>query len=131
MARRVGLILLAVFYLLAGIGHLIFTDAMVRITPSWVPIPRAVVIATGFCELIGVAGLLMPRWRKAAGWAFALYALCVFPANVNHAMIDLGRGTGLPVWYHVPRLLLQPAIIWWALWASGAVQRRSGGGSLH
>jgi uncharacterized membrane protein len=119
--RRAARLLLAAFYAIAGIGHLVFTDAMVRITPDWVPLARAVVIGTGLCELLGAAALLTRRWRVVAGWAFALYALCVFPANVNHAIIDLSAGTGLPVWYHVPRLLLQPLIIWWALWASGAM----------
>jgi uncharacterized membrane protein len=102
----------------------VFTDAMVRVTPDWVPMARAVVIATGLCELAGAAGLLTRRWRVAAGWAFALYALCVFPANVKHAMLDLGSGTGLSWWYHGPRLLAQPLVVWWALWASGAVRGR-------
>lgn len=119
--RRVARWLLAAFYALAGVGHLVFVDAMVRITPDWVPLAREVVIATGLCELVGAGALLTSRWRVAAGWAFALYALCVWPANFNHAAIDLGRGSGLPIWYHLPRLVLQPAIIWWALWASGAV----------
>ena len=48
----------------------------------------------------------------------ALYAVCVFPANIKHAIDDLSSGTGLPIWYHAPRLLLQPLIVWWALWAS-------------
>lgn len=121
--RRIARLLLAAFYALAGVAHLIFTDAMVRITPTWVPMAHAVVLATGVCELLGAYGLLTRRWRVAAGWAFAIYALCVYPANVNHAMIDLRSGTGLSAWYHVPRLLLQPLIIWWALWASGAVRR--------
>ncbi len=121
--RWLARVTLAACYALAGAGHLAFTDAMVRITPDWVPMAREVVIATGLCELIGAAALLTRRWRVAAGWAFAIYALCVFPANIKHAMIDLSGGTGLSAWYHVPRLLLQPAIIWWSLWASGAVRR--------
>lgn len=123
MARRMARWLLAAFYTVAGVGHLVFTGAMVRITPGWVPMAREIVVVTGLCELAGAVGLLTKRWRIAAGWAFALYALCVFPANVNHAILDLRAGTGLPIWYHLPRLLLQPAIIWWALWASGAVVR--------
>ena len=71
---------------------------------------------------MGAAALVTHRWRRAAGWALAAYALCVWPANAHHAIIDLSRGTGLPIWYHAPRLALQPAIIWWALWASGAVR---------
>lgn len=117
--RRIARWLLAVFYGLAGVGHLLATDAMVRIVPRWVPWPREVVIATGLMELAGAAALLTVRWRTTAGWAFAAYALCVWPANFVHAMHDLGSGTGLGWWYHYPRLALQPAIIWWALWASG------------
>lgn len=123
--RRVARWLLIAFYAVAGVAHLTFaTDAMVRIVPAWVPLPHAVVIATGLCELAGAAGLTTSRWRRAAGWALAAYAVCVWPANVVHAMHDLGRGTGLGWWYHYPRLALQPAIIWWTLWASGAVARR-------
>ncbi|WP_174286489.1 DoxX family protein [Sphingomonas bacterium] len=122
--RTIARWLLASFYAVAGVGHLLATDAMVRIVPDWVPFPHAVVIATGVCELAGVVALLTPRWRRLAGWAFAAYAVCVYPANVKHAIHDLGTGTGLPIWYHGPRLLLQPLIVWWALWASGAVTLR-------
>jgi uncharacterized membrane protein len=121
-ARRVARWLLVAFYGVAGVGHLIFTDAMVRIVPSWVPQPQAVVIATGLCELAGAAALTTRRWRVAAGWALGAYALCVWPANFVHAAHDLGNGRGLGWWYHYPRLAMQPAIIWWALWASGAIR---------
>jgi uncharacterized membrane protein len=109
------------FYGLAGIGHLVFDEAMMRIVPAFVPSPRAVVLATGLLELAGAIALARPRWRTAAGWGFAAYALCVWPANLQHAMLDLSVGSGLPLAYHAPRLLLQPLIIWWALWASGAI----------
>jgi len=123
--RWVARWLLTVFYALAGVGHFHFTAAMVRIVPGWVPQPRMIVIATGVCELVGAAALMTDRWRRAAGWALGAYALCVWPANVQHTVQDLSRGTGLPIWYHAPRLVLQPLIIWWALWASGAVRINS------
>jgi uncharacterized membrane protein len=122
--RRITRLLLIIFYCTAGVAHLVFTDAMVRIVPPWIPQPKLVVLATGVAEIAGALGLVTVRWRHAAGWSLAAYALCVWPANVQHAIIDLGTGTGLPVAYHVPRLLLQPFIIWWALWASGAVTDR-------
>ena len=73
---------------------------------------------TGVAELLGAAGLLIPQLRKAAGVGLALYALCVWPANVKHALDALEPGGGLPLsWlYHGPRLLLQPVIIWACLW---------------
>lgn len=123
VARRTARWLLILFYGFAGVGHFVFADAMVRIVPRMVPAPRLVVIATGLCEIAGALALAgrAPRWRHAAGWALAAYALCVWPANGVHALHDLGHGTGLGWWYHGPRLVAQPAIIWWALWASGAV----------
>jgi uncharacterized membrane protein len=119
--RAIARWLLIVFYGVAGVAHLIVTDAMVAIVPRFVPFPREIVILTGVCELAGAIGLMTTRWRVAAGWGLAAYALCVWPANVQHAIHDLGNGTGLSIWYHGPRLALQPVIIWWALWASGAI----------
>ena len=121
--RRIGLVLLILFYAAAGIMHFVAIDAMTGIVPPWVPYPRAVVIVTGVCELVGAVALVHPGTRAAAGVAFALYALCVWPANMQHAIRDLGAGTGLSIWYHAPRLALQPLIIAWALWASGALRR--------
>ena len=129
--RTIARWLLIAFYGLAGIAHLRSTDAMVKITPAWVPYPHAVVIATGLCELAGAVALMTTAWRRAAGWAFAAYAVCVYPANVQHAIQDLGSGTGLPIWYHAPRLLLQPVIIWWALWATRIVDWPFGRGRTY
>ena len=63
----------------------------------------------------------LPALRRAGGIGLALYALCVWPANVNHMLIDLARtdGGGLPLAYHLPRLAAQPLLIWAALWAAG------------
>lgn len=119
--RRHARWLLIAFYAVAGVAHLIVTDAMVRITPVLVPHPHAVVVMTGLCELAGVIGLASRRWRIAAGWALAAYAVCVFPANIKHLIHDLGGHTGLSIWYHGPRMVAQPIIVWWALWASGAI----------
>ncbi|UVO49322.1 DoxX family protein [Sphingomonas sp. SUN019] len=119
--RAVARWLLIAFYGVAGVAHLIVTDAMVAIVPRLVPFPREIVILTGLCEMAGAIGLMTMRWRVAAGWGLAAYALCVWPANMQHAIHDLGAGTGLSIWYHAPRLALQPVIIWWALWASGAI----------
>ena len=126
-ARQIGRWLLALFYALAGVAHFMVTDTFARIVPAWVPgSPREWVIGTGVAELLGAIGLLTRKWRLAAGWALAAYAVCVFPANVKHAMLDLawlgGSGTGAPWAYHVPRLLMQPLLVAWALWAVGAVR---------
>jgi uncharacterized membrane protein len=120
LRRRIALYVLALAYLIAGIAHLRSPAGFVAITPSWVPHPAQVILLTGLDELAGAIGLTIPPLRRAAGIGLALYALCVWPANINHALnhIPLG-GMQLGWWYHGPRLVLQPVIIWWALWASG------------
>ena len=120
-ARR----LLAAVFLGAGVLHLTVPGPFVRIMPHWVADPARVVALTGVAELLGAAGLMIPRLRVVAGWALAAYAVCVYPANVQHAMNFMASGTGQGAhlgWaYHGPRLLFQPVIVWWCLWASTAV----------
>lgn len=115
--------LLAVFYGIAGAAHLAIPKPFLAITPGWVAYPRAVIILTGICELAGAIGLLVPRLRRMVGIGLALYAICVFPANIKHA-IDSLSGATPSIWqwlYHLVRLPLQPAIVWAALLAAGRV----------
>lgn len=113
--------LLALAYGYAGYRHLATPVPFLAITPPWVPQPELVVAATGIAEIAGAVGLMIPATRKAAGWGLALYALCVWPANFHHALANVAiDGETLSWWYHGPRLVAQPLIIWWALWAGGA-----------
>jgi len=113
---------MAVFYAVAGVAHLMVPEKFLAITPAWVPWAPQVILITGVCELAGAAGLLIKPVRWWAGAALAAYALCVWPANFKHA-ID---GIELPYlgssWlYHGPRLVLQPVIIWWALYCADVI----------
>ena len=120
--KRVARWLLAIAYLFAGIAHLRAPAGFLAITPHWVPFPAQVVALTGIAEIAGAAGLMIPRLRRAAGIGLALYALCVWPANLHHALADIPLGgVHLSWWYHGPRLALQPVLIWWALWAGGVI----------
>ncbi|EMG51280.1 hypothetical protein WYI_22960 [Ochrobactrum sp. CDB2] len=84
---------LSAFYGLAGILHIVLPKPFLVITPAWVPEPETVIFLTGLCEIAGAAGLLVPRLRKAAAIGLALYAVCVFPANIKHAIDGLGDAT--------------------------------------
>ena len=113
---------MAAFYLVTGIAHLITPDKFLPIVPGWVPLPRETVLITGVCEVAGSIGLITRRLRPLAGIMLALYAVCVFPANVKHAL----GAIHLPSvpdswWYHGPRLALQPVLVWWALYCAGVI----------
>ena len=123
MSLRLGLrLVLAAFYLAAGIAHLRAPGAFLPIMPPLIPFPREVVLFTGACEVAGAAGLILPASRRFAGIMLALYALCVWPANIYQALWHVPVPP-LPDswWYHGPRLAFQPVLIWWALFAGGVV----------
>ena len=111
---------LAVFYAVAGYLHIANTAPFLAIMPDFIPWPEAVVLGTGIAELAGAAALIQPfsrKLRQAGGIGLALYALCVWPANINHFAIDMASDDGgLGLIYHVPRMFAQPVIIWLALW---------------
>ncbi|MGH1573929.1 DoxX family protein [Methylobacterium sp. P31] len=125
---------LAAVYAFIGIVHLAATDTMLPLMPDWVPEPRLVILATGLCEIAGAAGLLTRPFRRVAAIGLALYAVCVYPANLKHAFAHI-HIEGIPDswWYHGPRLAFQPVFVWAALWAGGLIdwpfrgRRRSAG----
>lgn len=123
--------LLAAFFIAAGIAHLAVPEKLLAMTPEWVPFPAQVILLTGLCEFAGAIALVTRPLRWWAGMALAAYAVFVWPANIHHALaaIDI---PGLPTswWYHGPRLVAQPLIIWACLYAAGVIdwpfRRRQG-----
>jgi uncharacterized membrane protein len=114
--------LMAVFYFSAGVVHLAAPERFLPIIPDFVPMPYAVVVATGLFEIAGSVALLTKRLRRLAGIMLGIYAVCVFPANIKHAF----EGVHVPPlpdgwWYHGPRLIMQPVLVWWALFCSAVV----------
>jgi uncharacterized membrane protein len=120
--RSLMLVLLAVVYFAFGVFHVVDPAAFLAIMPPLIPFPRDVVIFTGLCEIAGAGGLLFARTRWLAGVMLALYAICVFPANVYHALAHV-HVPPLPDswWYHAPRLAAQPVIVWWSLYCARVI----------
>ncbi len=116
---------LAALYAFAGYMHLALPDPFLRITPAIVPFPEGVIFWTGIAEIAGAIALAQPfsqRLRQMGGIGLALYALCVFPANINHFAIDMASADGgLGLAYHVPRMFAQPLVIWLALWTGEVI----------
>jgi uncharacterized membrane protein len=123
--------IIAAFYTWAGFAHLWVPDKLLSITPSWVPFAPQVILLTGLFEIAASAALLTRPLRATAGIAMAVYAICVWPANIKHAIDGISLPPIPDSWfYHAPRLALQPVIVWWALFCSGVINwpwRRSGG----
>jgi uncharacterized membrane protein len=92
-------------------------EDLIRMTPRWVPWPRAMVFFTGFCELAGAIGLVIPATRRAAGIALILFFIAVLPANIQAAYsgITLRGRPPTPLWLRVP---MQVLFIFLARWST-------------
>lgn len=71
------------WFLLGGLGHFVTPEFFIKIVPPYIPYPDLAVYLSGVFELLGAAGLLLPRWRRLAGLGLFALTLCVTPANVH------------------------------------------------
>jgi uncharacterized membrane protein len=103
--RSIGRILLASFFAYAGVMHFLRPKNFIKIMPE-MPYKRELVYVSGFFEILGAVGLLVPPVRKPAGIGLIALLWAVFPANVNMAVNNLNFGF-VPIWVLWARLPLQ------------------------
>ncbi len=118
-------VLLGLSLLFAGTSHLTWArTAFLAQVPPWVPLDAdLVVVLSGIVELILGAALIVPwRYRVAVGWITAAFFVVVFPGNISQ-YVNRVDGFGLNTdEARAIRLLFQPVLVAWALWATGAWQ---------
>lgn len=125
--RHAARLLLAGALIFAGVGHLTVSRAEFQAqVPLWVPLdPDVVVLASGVVEI--VLGLLLAsaiRHRRHVGWVTALFFVAIFPGNISQYITGtdaFGLNTDEA---RFARLFFQPVLVWWALWATGALPRK-------
>jgi len=122
-AQRIVSILLGLFLIFTGTGHLTFMrTAFLAQVPNWVPMdPDMVVILSGVVELLlGASLIFLQKQRATVGWIVALFFVAVFPGNiaqlVNHKYA-FGLNSDLLLWLRLP---LQPILIATVLWSTTA-----------
>jgi len=102
---------LAVMFLLTASAHFSARRAdLVRMVPPLFPRPALLVTLTGAAEILGAAGIVLPRTAPWAAGGLALLLLALFPANIHAARERLTIG-GVPVTRLVPRAALQVAFL--------------------
>lgn len=121
--RKLGLGFVFVWFLVGGVAHFALTELEMRMVPSWVPWPRATVLATGVMELAGALGLLWLPSRRAAGWGLALLTIAVTPANL-YMLEHAADFPTVPYWALVARLPLQVALLALIIWSTAAPDRK-------
>ncbi len=118
--------LLALLIIAAGTLHFVNPDPFVRIVPPYLPYHLALVYISGFFEILGGIGLLVPPVSRAAAWGLVALFIAVFPANINMAINDivLDEIPYDPTLYWL-RLPFQAVLIAWAWWYTQPEQRKA------
>jgi uncharacterized membrane protein len=117
--KRIGLILVFLWFLFGGVAHFTLTEVEMRIVPPATPWPRATVLLSGAFELLGAVGILIPITRRTAGVGLFLLTIAVTPANVY--MLQHAELFNVPRWVLIVRLPFQVlllALILWSTWTS-------------
>ena len=109
----------------AGIAHLTTQRSEFQAqVPSWFPIDEdVVVIVSGIVELaLGAALIALSRHRVIVGTIVAAFFVVIFPGNIAQwaeGVDAFGLDTDAQ---RFVRLLFQPVLVIWALFATGAWQ---------
>jgi uncharacterized membrane protein len=115
----IGLFLLGLFYIVAGINHFAHPAMYLAIMPPYIPWPLNMVYLTGVAEVMGGIGVLIPdgfvfpRTRKAAAWGLVALLICIWPVHINMCLHP-GNYPSVPLWVIWLRLPLQIPLIAWA-----------------
>ena len=122
---RVGLTL---FFLFTGLGHFIRTEEMARMVPPPVPYRVGIIYVTGVLELLGAAGVWVPRLTRLTGLCLILMLAALLPANVYSAVnrVDFGGHAAGPA-YLLIRVPFQIFVICWTYFATGQAWLRGRG----
>jgi uncharacterized membrane protein len=125
--QNLSRIALGAMLITAGIGHLTFARKEFQAqVPDWVPVDKdTTVLLSGVAEIaLGAAIAGLKKERKTTGIVAASFFAAVFPGNIsqykNHRSA-FGLNTDNK---RMARLFFQPVLIGWALWSSGALQKK-------
>jgi uncharacterized membrane protein len=74
---------IAALFVVTGVLHFVIPHSYTSIVPPFLPARLFLVYLSGALELVGGAGLLIPRTRRPAALALIALLAAVFPANVQ------------------------------------------------
>lgn len=114
LLRLTSRLVLAVFFVLAGINHFLSPELYLSIMPPFFPAPLLLVNLSGVAEVIGGLAILIPALQRPAGWGLILLLVAVFPANV-YALLNgmVISGHAIDRWILIARLPVQLLFIAW------------------
>ncbi|MGJ3240515.1 MAG: DoxX family protein [Anaerolineae bacterium] len=115
--QQAPLWIVALVFIVAGINHFINPQFYVAIMPQYLPYHLELVYLSGFFEIAGGVGVLIPAIRRLAVWGLIALLIAVFPANLHMALNAPAFADIAPAWVLYLRLPLQLVMIIWVWWS--------------
>jgi uncharacterized membrane protein len=116
MRSPFSILLLSIFFIAAGVNHFLNPQPYLAMMPPALPFPEALNFISGAAEVLGGLGVLMHRFRRAAGVGLMILLLAIFPANIHVAMHGWA-GVDLAPWVLWARLPFQVLFMVWVYYA--------------
>jgi uncharacterized membrane protein len=119
MLKKISLVILIIFYLVAGMNHFHNPDSYLRIMPDYFPYPTVLNTLAGCFEILFGLLLILPKTRPFAAWGIILMLMAFLPVHISmigDAPLKLGQLIVTPLIAWVRLIILQPLLILWAWW---------------
>jgi uncharacterized membrane protein len=114
MTEPLGLYLMAIIYIFAGVMHFIVPKMYMRVMPSYLSNHKALVYLSGIAEIALGFGLFIPSLKVISIYGI-IAMLLVFLVTVHFYMLSSEKATaGIPKWILIIRIPLQFGLIYWA-----------------
>jgi|TARA_B110000091_G_C13760644_1_gene451969 uncharacterized membrane protein len=111
--KKIVLFGLAAFFINVGVDHFVNPEFYLSIMPPAFPLHLEAVYISGFFEVLGGVGVLIPRLRKIAGWGLVALLVAVYPANIYMAITPEAFPEASVALLYV-RLVFQFLFFYWA-----------------
>jgi len=113
MTEPIGLYIMAIVYIFAGLMHFIKPKLYMRVMPSYIPNHKAMVFWSGVAEVLLGIGLCIPVLKVISIYGIILM-LSVFLMVHLYMLSGEKASAGIPKWILILRIPLQFGLMYWA-----------------
>jgi len=113
--KSISIIIMSLFYIMAGLNHFFNPDWYMRIVPPILPFKLGIVYFSGIAEIVLGALLIYPRTKTFACWGLIFLLVAIFPANIYVALTN-GEAMGttpMVAWARLPFQFVFIALAYW------------------
>ena len=117
--KRIALVLLIVFYFVAGVNHFVMPDFYYPLIPDYLPAKQVINTLSGILEIILALGLVWTRSRKIASTGIVLLLFALIPSHIHFIQVGACAEGSLcvPLWLAWIRLFpIHLLLMGWAWW---------------